>query len=37
MVLLLSGDLNLNPWLVNRYHITEHKFNAFSNKELQKN
>ena len=33
MVLLLSSDLNLNPGLVNRYQVAEHKFKALSSKE----
>ena len=34
MILLLSGDINFNPVLVNKFHIREHKFNTFSSKEL---
>ena len=28
LVLLLPGEINLNPGLVNRYHIREHKLGA---------
>ena len=34
MALLLSGDINLNPWLVARNQLNDPKFEAFNNKGL---
>ena len=34
MLLILSGDVNLNPGPVKKHHIKEHKFEVFTRKRL---